>query len=671
MEVRIHESDTKIKSNDRLKNNTSQRNIILKNTAFIIISSIIFLSSFFIYSNYQTNSLKQKHQETTEKLNQLKSNVFNLSQSLNKFDASKSDSVNKKAQISELIFEIKNRQELLENTFRNLKNTSIIEHAYFKLKNSLTEYKRKLNFQLLNDKKDFNELNAQRLMLLNTSALVLENKISEQKSSLTLSFNKETNKIHNLMMYAAFLLIVSILLIVLRAYIQLTNTIGGIKKFISTLSEGKLPKRIDQSKHKNQDLRIVSNQLRENLKIASRFANKIGKSEFDSEFKPASKNDVLGNALLTMRKQLKKVHEEDKQRNWLNEGRALFSKILRKQDKDLSQLSDEIISKLVNYTECNQGAVYIIEETLHGESSLVMKACYAYGRKKHLNKNVEIGEGILGQAYLDKSIIYMTDIPENYLQIKSGLGESKPKSLILIPLINNNKVEGIIELSSFKELCANKMDFLEQVATDIASNINAIKTNDKTKFLLEESQKQAENLRVQEEELRQNMEELRATHEQLEVLRRESERHSEEKIKQAEENNQFIISILNSLPSKIFLKDEQFRMSLINDAVCQAHGLSREELIGKSDEDFFGKQDGSILIAEEQAIIRGNKPVTWEHEDLAQGKRKVMKTTKMPFKLGKNRGTGLLGFQVDVTEKVSLEQKIKKLETELSTLKSE
>jgi GAF domain-containing protein len=150
-----------------------------------------------------------------------------------------------------------------------------------------------------------------------------------------------------------------------------------------------------------------------------------------------------------------------------------------------------------------------------------MTACYAYDRQKFLTKKIEIGEGLVGRCYQEKERIYLTEVPNNYIKITSGLGDNNPTCLLLIPLTYNNNVYGIMEISSFNKFQDYEVEFMERIGESIAATISTTKSNIQTALLLEQSQQQAEEMSSQEEEMRQNMEELRATQEQS--ARREEE----------------------------------------------------------------------------------------------------------------------------------------------------
>lgn len=147
---------------------------------------------------------------------------------------------------------------------------------------------------------------------------------------------------------------------------------------------------------------------------------------------------------------------------------------------------------------------------------------------------VEEGEGLVGQAWQEADTLYITDVPDNFVKISSGLGDANPKSFLIVPLTVNDVTFGVIEIASFTYFEQYHIDFVNKLAESIASTLSTAKTNERTKVLLEQSQQQTEEMRAQEEEMRQNMEEMQATQEEME--RKEGEMlQMVERMKQQEE----------------------------------------------------------------------------------------------------------------------------------------
>ena len=146
-----------------------------------------------------------------------------------------------------------------------------------------------------------------------------------------------------------------------------------------------------------------------------------------------------------------------------------------------------------------------------------MIAAYAYDRKKYLKKTIMKGEGLIGRCVDEKETIYLSDVPKNYLSIKSGLGENDALYLLLLPLYLNENIYGVIELASFIDIEKYKIGFVETIGENIATTISKLKTNLQTSLLFEQTKQQAEELLAQEEETRQNMEELKEIQEKSSV----------------------------------------------------------------------------------------------------------------------------------------------------------
>ncbi|MDB5255862.1 MAG: histidine kinase hamp region domain protein, partial [Chitinophagaceae bacterium] len=217
---------------------------------------------------------------------------------------------------------------------------------------------------------------------------------------------------------------------------------------------------------------------------------------------------------------LKKLNEEDLKRNWAATGLAEFAQLLR-ENSDMQLLFDNIMSKLVKYVGANQGAMFLVNESEEEETVLTLSACYAYERKKFLEKSIYPGEGLVGQCYVERDIIYLTDVPDKYVNITSGLGDANPRCLSLFPLIVNDKIMGVIELASFKILDKYEIDFIKKLCENIAGTISNVKINQRTIMLLDSAKISQQKMMENEEEMRQNLEELTATQEDMQ--RREND----------------------------------------------------------------------------------------------------------------------------------------------------
>lgn len=267
------------------------------------------------------------------------------------------------------------------------------------------------------------------------------------------------------------------------------------------------------------------NVLIDSLEQKVRFASDIGENKLDTEIGEIDQEDKLGVALQRMRDSLKAGNEQSELRNWFTQGVAEFAEVLRYNEEDTEELYFTIIRKLVNYLKANQGGIFLLTEEEGEEAAIELAATYAYDRKKFVEKRLSLGEGMVGQCVLEADTIYLEEIPENYVRITSGLGDATPTSILIVPLKLNEEVLGVVELASFNRFKKHEIEFVEKVGESIASFIFSYTITSRTKKLLEESQRNEEELKSAEEEMRQNIEELEATQEAMHRVNADSKRN--------------------------------------------------------------------------------------------------------------------------------------------------
>ncbi|MGJ3236172.1 PAS domain-containing protein [Marivirga sp.] len=315
--------------------------------------------------------------------------------------------------------------------------------------------------------------------------------------------------------------------------------------------------------------------------------------------------------------EVQKAQEEEKNRAWVTEGLGRINELTRQHDNP-AQLSKEVISEIVKYVEGNQGAIYLVEKDDEDEEPYMeMKAAFAFGRKKVIKDKVRPGEGLIGQCYLEKDMIYLTDVPDDFVRIKSGLGDAPPKNIVIIPLMTNEKIEGILEIASFQVLPDYKVDYLKNLGESLATSFNMNKINVNTKRLLELSQEQEEQMRSQAEELHQNMEELQATQEEMERKNKETEEQNQQLQQQEEELRQNM--------EELSAQSDEMERQMKDMEKLQAEMKAREDILNEStiisEADLFGTityvNDKLIEVAKyskEEMIGKGHN--LFRHPDM-------------------------------------------------------
>lgn len=378
-----------------------------------------------------------------------------------------------------------------------------------------------------------------------TNSILREQIITTQNHYLLKIHTETRTQLANIPIVSFFLTLIVLGASFLVGYYVITfilRKIKFLKNKLEQLDDGYLPEEIVVGKDELSPIAIAVNQLTTHLVEVKSFALQVGQGNFDTEFKAFDSQSDLGAALMQMRESLKSVSEEEKKRAWGINGLAMFSKLLRDNSQDFTQLCNIVIQELAKYVHAQQGGIYTVNDNLD-DKKLILRSWYAYERKKYREKTIEIGEGVLGEAFREKRTVYMKKLPENYLRITSGLGDSEAGCLLVVPLKVNEEVEGMIEIASFKPFEAYQVEFVEKVCESVASTLISVKINEKTKQLLENAQISGEMLRAQEEEMRQNMEELQATQEALH--RKEIE--LDELLRQAEAREQKLIIRIKDL----------------------------------------------------------------------------------------------------------------------------
>ncbi len=193
---------------------------------------------------------------------------------------------------------------------------------------------------------------------------------------------------------------------------------------------------------------------------------------------------------------------------WLIAGQARLAEQMRG-EQDLPTLAHSVIRQLCQYLNVPVGALY-------GEEAekLVLWGSYAYIHRKHLSNTFRLGEGLVGQAALEKQPIFL-DVPDDYVVVRSGLGETPPRHIMALPFLYMNQVVGVIELATLSAFTPEQLQFLETVGESIAIAFHTAQTRGQVNVLLSQTQVQAEELQIQGEELRAANEELEAQTESL------------------------------------------------------------------------------------------------------------------------------------------------------------
>jgi len=441
----------------------------------------------------------------------------------------------------------------------------------------------------------------------------------------------------------------ALILIIIIWYIskKITEPLEATTKVLTNLASGEINadfKIINNSKDEIGDISNSVNLLIDRLNKTANFAFEIGKGNLDTHLSLNSEKDLMSKALLEMRHSLQiakieevKRKEIDLIQNWITQGEARFTEILRERSENLHEFSYIIISNLVKYIEANQGGIFIINDDTKNDIYLELTASYAYERRKIINKRVDLGIGLVGRCYQEAETIYMSDIPNDYLNITSGLGQNNPRHILIVPFKFNDEIYAVVELASFNKFEKHHIDFIERVGISIASTIGSVQINVRTSRLVEELKVQSEELSSQEEEMRQNMEEMQVTQEELTK-------------KSIEHQN-----IFSALDKIVMVAEYNIdgKMIAINELFLKFLGRKSQDMIGKYQGSFSAESKQFAEFDEMWTSLKNGKARTMIQHVIVNGKDYWISEAYSPIFDENGKPYQVLNIAVDITNSIA------------------
>jgi len=284
---------------------------------------------------------------------------------------------------------------------------------------------------------------------------------------------------------ACIAILINIFIAFISAFIiarKISQPINDLVIVLKGMSKGDISKTVTLSgSYEAAQLGHSFNEMVKNLQNIASQANSIAKGDYSRNIKPLSKKDELGFAMQQMTITLRKITQENEQQLWFKTGQTKLNEKISGKQK-LLDLTQNTINFLVNYLDGQIGAIYVYENY-----TLKLKGSYAYTKRKQKFKDYvnrkektityKLGESLVGQAAMEMKSIICTDIPDDYFCISSGFCEVKPENIAIVPLLYENKVNGVIEIGSSQEFKETHIAYLEDVAKNIAIAIHMAKSN--------------------------------------------------------------------------------------------------------------------------------------------------------------------------------------------------
>jgi PAS domain S-box-containing protein len=372
------------------------------------------------------------------------------------------------------------------------------------------------------------------------------------------------------------------------------------------------------------------------------------------ELNKDTNSDLFLDSLIELSEKMKQYELQEKERRWASEGLVHFVDIIRKDQSEKSELYHNLLAALVKYLKANQGGIFLLTHK-EDQPVLEMVACYAYDRRKFMDKTIRVGEGLLGQCFLEEETTLYTELPPSYTTITSGLGLATPGCLVLVPLKFNEQTVGVIEIAGFQKFQKYEIDFIEKIAESLASVVFNVQSTEQSKTLLIESEQREQILKEQEEELRQNMEELVATQEEMQIKQRELDQKSD-----------MLKLIIDNIPFPVFVKDKIGCYTLVNKAEVALFNISEENILGKDDSHFVkNDEEWKVIQDSDLNTLDSNVPIELPEQSFttSAGVTRIFKTTKIPFINTITGEKNILGVSIDLTEIINLERKLQSVQS--------
>ncbi|MGQ8336713.1 response regulator [Sunxiuqinia sp. A32] len=343
----------------------------------------------------------------------------------------------------------------------------------------------------------------------------IEGSIEKDLAQFRILFGDFATAINSLINYTNNLLYIGIVFIVLLLLVTIASISTIISKSISIPVGEMVSKfRVIAKGNLNDDLTIESSNeigeladsfrsIQDGLRDVIEYTKKVADGDYSSQIAPKSDEDEMSIALNKMVEKLKESHEKVTQESWFKSGLNDINAKLNS-NKSLVEISNDSISFLMDFLHSQLGSIHLFNPDYQ---HLKLLSSSGFDPKK-LKKHIKLNEGILGQVAFSKQLQRLNEIPGELYSTFSSTGEYRPKQIVVTPLMFNESLVGVLELSSLSEYTPFELEFLSQASEIIAIKLNSADSRIKTNELLQKTQDQASELQVQQEELRVANEEL-------------------------------------------------------------------------------------------------------------------------------------------------------------------
>jgi hypothetical protein len=297
-------------------------------------------------------------------------------------------------------------------------------------------------------------------------------------------------------LWAAVMTLASILLASLLASRLQRGIIGQIDRVVKmadAIAEGDLPPRLPVTTGDEIGaLQNSFNQMVDTARDIVRQAQTLARGDYSITIRPRSGKDELSMALIQMTEALKSYHEQSEKLNWIKTGLSEVNDRMRG-EQELPALLNNILSSLAGYLDGQVGALYLAS----GESRLRLAAGFALAADA-AGKEYPVGEGVVGQAALERRLFVLSELPREELMIHSGLSQIRPAAIAVVPLVREREVVGVLALGKTSPFQPDQLELLKLGGESIAIAIHTAQARARLNELLNETQRQSQILKEQQ-----------------------------------------------------------------------------------------------------------------------------------------------------------------------------
>jgi HAMP domain-containing protein/CheY-like chemotaxis protein/signal transduction histidine kinase len=275
------------------------------------------------------------------------------------------------------------------------------------------------------------------------------------------------------------------------------------------------------------NVNLLADNLTNQVRAIAEVATAVTKGDLTRSIQVEASGELadLKDNINTMIDNLRLTTDRNTEQDWLKTNLARFTGMLQGQ-RDLATVGRMLLSELAPLVNAQQGVIYQMESEDSG--ALVLLSAFADdGDNGHLRR-LRLGDGLVGQVAAEKRRMLISDLPEKTVPIRSGLFQSVPRNVIVLPVLFEDRVKAVIELASLNAFTASHLAFLEQLTASIGIVLNSIEATMQTEGLLKQSQQLAAELQAQQKELQQTNEQLAQKAQQLAEQNVEVERKNQE-----------------------------------------------------------------------------------------------------------------------------------------------